>query len=398
MKYLLSILILSLSMVSCNDTHTGIQRISSPGKNAESVYLTHDEDGNPVIAWTEREDNKVRFLYATTTDDGESFTTIEPVVLNDQVATHAEGMPKVAFKKNGTIIVAYEKKAPTSENKYAGAIYYITSSNEGKSWSAERFLHSDTVSGRSRSYFDIETLPDGEIGASWLDIKLNKETGGRSVRFAKTNSQNFFSDELLIDSSACQCCRTDVYADDAGNVNVAYRGLIKGQMGQTIRDMMIASSDNHGRAFTNPLRISVDNWNIDGCPHTGPALCSSKGNLQALWYTEGSGAGIYYASKKHGENGFDAKQVISSFGHHPQASSNNRSMAIVWEENTVQKDNPITRVHCQIASDDEIVTRTVLSPEAFNAYLPVVINTKNGFLTAFVMETEGETGVYFKKL
>src|SRR5690606_14147404 len=171
-----------------------------------------------------------------------------------------------------SIIAAYEKKAPTTENKYASAIYYVASTDNGKSWTSESFLHSDTVAGKSRSYFDIERLPDGEIGASWLDVTYDSQLRGRSVLFARTSSSNRFGNEVLIDSSACQCCRIDVYTDDSENIFVAYRGLIKGKLGKQIRDMMIATSTDHGATFSRPLTISADNWNIDGCPHTGPSL------------------------------------------------------------------------------------------------------------------------------
>lgn len=39
-------------------------------------------------------------------------------------------------------------------------------------------------------------------------------------------------------------------------------------------------------------------------PHTGPSLCSNKAGLISLWYTEGSGTGIYYAEKRENDNGF----------------------------------------------------------------------------------------------
>ena len=205
MRLSIGVLLTSLLLGCSRDQHQ-LNLISTPGSTAESVYVTQDHKKNPVVVWTERSGEDLKLFFAISEDDGKSFANKLTLALTNDVATHAEGMPKIAFKSDGTIIAAYEKKAPTPDNKYAGAICYRVSRDRGATWTPEKFVHCDTIAGRSRSYFDIERLPDGEIGASWLDIKLNVETGGRSVRFARTDGSLDFKNELLIDSSACQCC------------------------------------------------------------------------------------------------------------------------------------------------------------------------------------------------
>ena len=391
-------MIISATISSCIKNRHDARRVSSSVNNAESVYLTRDNFDNPVILWTEKSANDLTLVFAVSYDDGNSFSQNVSVALDRDIATHAEGMPKIAFKKDGTIIVAYEKKAPTKENKYAGSICYITSKDQGKSWSRERYMHSDTVAGRSRSYFDIEALADGEVGASWLDIKLNQETDGRSVVFAKTNEADFFIRETLIDSSACQCCRIDLYTDIDDNVFVAYRGLRKSMMGKSVRDMMVATSTDEGTTFTSPLTISADNWNIDGCPHTGPSLCSNKAGLVTLWYTEGNGNGIYYAHKSNSQEEFLPRQLVSTTGRHPQVSSNNDRIAMLWEENSDYNGKQITTVNYRVIEDGNDVEKSTLTPKDANAFLPVVTQTKNGFLVAYLTMTGSKVGVYFTKL
>src|SRR5688572_30329447 len=398
MRQVFLLMIISATISSCIKNRDNARRISSSVNNAESVYLTHDNFDNPVILWTEKSTNELTLVFAVSYDDGNSFSQNVSVALDRDVATHAEGMPKIAFKKDGTIIVAYEKKAPTKENKYAGSICYITSKDQGKSWSRERYMHSDTVAGRSRSYFDIEALADGEVGASWLDIKLNQETDGRSVVFAKTNEADFFIRETLIDSSACQCCRIDLYTDIDDNVFVAYRGLRKSIMGKSVRDMMVATSTDEGTTFTSPLTISADNWNIDGCPHTGPSLCSNKAGLVTLWYTEGNGNGIYYAHKSNSQEEFLPRQLVSTTGRHPQVSSNNDRIAMLWEENSDYNGKQITTVNYRVIEDGNDVEKSTLTPKDANAFLPVVTQTKNGFLVAYLTMTGSKVGVYFTKL
>jgi hypothetical protein len=397
MKHPFFLALIAFLFLACSKANV-IQRISSAGALAESVYLTRDHNGNPVLAWTEKQAETLTLFYSVSNDQGESFSGETRIPLTSDVSTHSESMPKVAFKKDGTVIAAYEKKAPTKENKYAGAIYYIMSGDNGKSWSPEKFMHSATVVGLSRSYFDIERLPDGEIGASWLDIKLANTSGGRSVRFAKTTSAGGFGNAILIDSSACQCCRIDVYTDESQNVFVAYRGLKKGPMGRQIRDMMISTSTDLGETFSTPLLISADNWFIDGCPHTGPSLCGNKGGLFSLWYTEGTGTGIYYAHQSDGANGFGPRQLVSNSGRHPQLCTNGDRIAMLWEENLTEKEKENTVIHYRVVRDGVEVERKALTSGSHNAFLPVVTATRDGFLTAFLMESESGVGVYFVRL
>jgi hypothetical protein len=396
MKSLIFISLLSVALFACRQKDNTIP-FSTKGASAESVYLTRDQNDNPVAVWTERKGDDLRLLFAVSIDGGKSFPDKISLPLTSDVATHSEGMPKVAFKKDGTIIAAYEKKTPTEANKYAGAIYYRVSGDNGKNWLPEKFLHSDTISGRSRSYFDIERLSNGEIGAAWLDVKLDKETGGRSVRFASTEGSISFGHEILVDSSACQCCRLDVYSDLTGRVNVAYRGLMKGVMGKSIRDMMLATSADNGKTFTRPTRISSDNWSIDGCPHTGPSLCSSKGGLYSLWYTEGNGTGIYFSFKQNGESEFQQRGLVSNSGRHPQLSANNERFIMVWEEMSENGTQKFTNIFYQVSNEID-VKRECLTPKAFNAFSPVVTTTKDGFLVAYLMETRSGVEMYIKKI
>lgn len=398
MKYLLMIALASIALMGCREDRHEARKISSPDINAESVFLTHDHAGNPVVAWTEKSVGQLSLSFAVSSDDGSTFGEKITVPLDADVTTQPESMPKVAFKKDGTIIVAYEKKLPTKENKYAASIHYTASKDRGRSWSPEAYIHGDTIPGKSRSYFDIETLADGEVGAAWLDIKLNNETGGRSVRFAKTNASNAFTHEILVDSSACQCCRIDVYTDVTKNVHVAYRGLRSGKMSQTIRDMMIATSTDQGNRFTKPLTISVDNWNIDGCPHTGPSLCSNNTGLITLWYTEGSGNGIYYTHRTDADEAFRPRELVSNAGRHPQVSANADRIAMLWEENIHINDKPLTNIHYRIISDGTDLEKDILTPEDVNAFFPVVTPLNDGFLVAYLMEVGGVVGVYVRGL
>jgi hypothetical protein len=168
---------------------------------------------------------------------------------------------------------------------------------------------------------------------------------------------------------------------------------MKGMMGQPIRDMMIATSADNGRSFTSPTRISQDNWMIDGCPHTGPSLCSSKSGLYSLWYTEGNGTGIYYSFRQNGDSEFGNRELISHLGHHPQLSVNDTRSIMAWEENSDERGKIFTTICYQVGYEAS-VKKGCLTPKNMNAFSPVVTQTVDGFVIAFLMETEGGVGMF----
>lgn len=96
MRTLIAIFLTPLLLAAC-DTETALKRVSSAGKAAESVYLTHDQHDSPVVVWTEREGNRLSLLFAVSRDAGKSFSESVSVPTSGTVATHPEGMPKVAF-------------------------------------------------------------------------------------------------------------------------------------------------------------------------------------------------------------------------------------------------------------------------------------------------------------
>lgn len=393
MRCLIIINALFAVLMACNDERSPVL-VSTMGADAESVYLTTNEQEEPVIAWTEKSE-RIRFFYAKISKDGRVTGERINVPVPADISTHAEGMPKVAFRHDGKVIAAYETKSPTKENKYAGAIFFTESRDQGKTWSPPAYIHRDTVAGRSRSFFDIARLADGQIGAAWLDIKLKKTKGGRSIRFARTTGNSGFGNEILVDSSACECCRIDLYTNSDGSVNISYRGLKKGLMDQSVRDIMHTVSRDNGASFTEARRLSADNWIIDGCPHTGPSLCGANNSIHALWYSEGGSTGIFY-SVGDGKN-FSPRESISFSGRHPQITAIGDQLLLVWEESTGTGTESSNRVRCQLRTGTDFTTR-YLTPDGTDAFFPVVAKAEDKFVVAYLMKQKGTTGVFVQSL
>ncbi|MDQ3109988.1 MAG: glycoside hydrolase, partial [Bacteroidota bacterium] len=149
--------------------------------------------------------------------------------------------------------------------------------------------------------------------------------------FASTNGKNGFENEIPIGETCCQCCRTDLFVDSKNNIHVAYRDIID----DSIRDMVHVISSDQGKTFSIPERISADNWAINGCPHSGPAMAENKNGLQFAWYTLGNGKGVFYCHSTDNGKTFSLPDSVSgkSSAKHPQiATLDNGDVVIVWDE------------------------------------------------------------------
>src|SRR5690606_26476941 len=94
----------------------------------------------------------------------------------------------------------------------------------GAQWSSPRYLHvGDTTRGLGRSFFDVARLPDGEVGAIWLDSRYRG--AGSALMFAKTEGKAGFVKDKVVDTGTCECCRTELKVTENGDIHMFYRKI-----------------------------------------------------------------------------------------------------------------------------------------------------------------------------
>lgn len=375
MKQILSIVVLSLLM-ACKNNKPGtlnneLQAIQIDSYSGSCAYFTKDNNNNIVLSWVREVDTaNAVYCYAVSPDAGKSFGKPVEIPGSNNVHPHGENMPKIIFKPSGEIIAAWGAANPNPKNKYSGLVFYSQSFDAGKTWTKPHPITTDTASFDQR-YFDLALLPDGEAGIVWLDNRKTWQKEGSGLYFAVTKGSSGFGEEKLISGPCCQCCRTDLFIDRNKAIHVLYRGIIN----ETIRDMVHIVSTDNGKSFSSPKLISEDNWEINGCPHTGPAMAENKNGLHFTWFTGGNGAGVYYNNSGDNGHSFSSRDSVSGTAskHCQIASLPNDNIVIVWNESFVNAGKLSNRIGLEERNEDGIrIRKEYITPEGSNASFPVI--------------------------
>ncbi len=199
---------------------------------------------------------------------------------------------------------------------------------------------------------------DGRLYALWLDHRDTAQTTASHAMHqhqqgagdaAATNgvaraqrSQLFVS---ALDGSVapkgiargvCYCCKTALTTGPDGTVYAAWRHVYDGNR----RDIAFTMSSDGGRSFVEPVRVSEDGWQIDGCPENGPALGVDAGKrIHVVWPTlvrrsSGETLGLFYASSVDGRR-FTPRTPLPTSGaaYHPQlAVTPDGGLIAAWDE------------------------------------------------------------------
>ncbi len=343
--------------------------------------FTTDHRGHPVLSWVEKDGHKSLFYFAVSENGGQTFGKKIKINAPAELTVHAEGMPRVAFKADGSIWATFEIKKPTKEAPRAADLMYVASTDNGKTWSAPKAVHKDTSPGKGHSFSDMIRLPNGELGFVWLDEKMGAYEG-RSVKFVQTLPNGRFSDEVVVDSNACQCCRTVLFIDSDKNIHLTYRDLFA----DGTRDMSHAVSTDGGKTFTQPQLVYKDRWKINACPHTGPNMTQAGKDFFVTWFSgksESHEAGIRIV-KMGEEKLFSSNLTVRA--KHPQIANLNGNLAVVWDESVEKNGEFFTKIALRIIDKNGKETTSYLTADNENASYPVLLPTPNGLLLAYELQ------------
>jgi hypothetical protein len=165
-------------------------------------------------------------------------------------------------------------------------------------------------------------------------------------------------------------------------------------------DIAFTVSADGGRTFAAPVRVSEDEWQIEGCPDDGPALSvDARGMAHVVWPTRilENGAqtiGLFHATTSDGRR-FSSRQRLETAGvpHHPHLVAGEAgTLAVVWDESLAGRRQVVLATGKIGADGRPQLKRTVLSADTSGSY-PVVAHSGPTVIVAWTSHVPGQSVV-----
>jgi len=260
-----------------------------------SVFST--AGGDRVLAWVAAPGGgEAGRLHVSVTPAGgaaplPTTTIADPI---GPISAHGEAPPQIAGDSAGRLYVMYSVGKVIPGRRFpASALRVVRSEDRGRTWSAPITINDTGELGEfgGHNFHNLVTGPDGVVYATWLDSR----TGSSGVWMSRSRDggRSWEPNRPIYTDPTCPCCRTAIAAGANGELYVAWRAILPGD----VRDVVVMRSGDGGRTWDAPVRPREDGWVFPGCPHAGPSLrLGPDGAVHVAWWTgKEQEAGVYYA-------------------------------------------------------------------------------------------------------
>ena len=383
-------------------THAETTMIGVPQRANANVSIA--ADGAFVAAvWSASASTGATDIFAGVSADG-GRTFRSPVRVND-----VSGDARVTGEQPPRVSLAHQPAGPprmtvvwTRKGANGTAIAHAQSTDGGRT-----FAHAAIVPGSdavgNRGWEAISASPRGFVDALWLDHRelassiqmsaMHHETGGGKpdgVAMAQRSKLYFASLDgsiapHAITGGVCYCCKTALVSE-GGALYAAWRHVYPGN----IRDIAFTLSRDGGRTFAPPVRVSEDEWVLEGCPDDGPTMAVDRDHrIRIVWPTllqeqgQDPNLALFYATSSDGR-AFTPRERVPTAGtpHHPQiALDSGGGLVVVWDELESGK-RRVAMARAQHAAGKANFSRDVISGGEPAIY-PVVARAADGLIVAW---------------
>jgi hypothetical protein len=363
-----------------------------------NANISMASEGDFVVAvWSASTPAGISDIYsAVSRDAGRTFSAAVRVNSTaGDARTNGEQPPRVALVpqsgRGPDIVVLW----PTRRD--AVTLLLTARSNDAGATFSRSSVVPDTNAAGNRGWHAVAAARDGSTFGLWLDHRrlaaarqpetsAGHQHGGMDPQL----SQLYFSmldgrsNPMALTGGVCYCCKTAIVMGREGEIHLAWRHVYPGNL----RDMAFTSSRDGGRSFATPVRVSEDQWSVEGCPEDGPALAVDGNNrVHIVWttvVTENSAPvkALFHAMTEDGRS-FTRRNRLPTVGqaNHPQiAVSSDGSLSVAWDESG-DGSRRIVFARGQIAGDRVSFQR---QPSSELGTYPVLAPVANGLVTAWV--------------
>ena len=236
-------------------------------------------------------------------DGGDAYQRGERVnEIAGEVVSRAEATPQL-LAGPGMRLCALWLARPAGS---AGGIRLRCSRDFGEHWQAAVTV--PTGSGRPPSFFAGAVSPSGALVVTWFAHGATGLPGTAQLWLASSEDGAFFAPPGRIAIDVCPCCRPAL-AGARGTLYLAYRGVDA----RSCRDIVARKSGDGGRTWSDPVRVSRDDWRVDGCPHSGPALAADGDRLAVAWLTVADERSrLFWAESRDGGRQFTPRRPLGA--------------------------------------------------------------------------------------
>lgn len=323
----------------------------------------------------------------TSGDGGDSFE--EAVRVNDggEVASHSENTPMMLVRTMREFYVLWTADDGNDRN----SLRLASSVDWGKSFG--KSVAVDPAGPVSQSFYTLAVGPDGVVYAAWLDSRDRGQgkQGSSGLYIARsTNRGQSFEKSVRVALNVCPCCRPSIAFTDAKTVHIGWRGVMEGD----VRDIFVATSTDGGLTFPASARIAEDNWQINGCPHSGPSLATLGGKLYIAWHTvAGNRSHLFITSSSDNGAHFSPKKEADTNlvdANHPKLVRLENTIGLVFqarEANAKDSWNKLDVYFRQIEGNGTLTPLQRISHVTGSATYPTLLHERPDHL--FVAWTEG---------
>lgn len=255
---------------------------TGPGAREPSLFAM--EDGRILLSWTEPEGEGMAVRMAI--GDAEGWSEARTVVAADDLFINWADFPSVAAFRDGTLAAHWLKESGGSGYDYN--VNLALSDDEGRSWGETLLPHGERERGQ-HGFATLLPMPGNRLLAVWLDgraygaqsfaAKEEDAIDAMQLRARLVASDGAMSEETLLDARTCTCCQTSAAVTGDGTVLVAYRDRTE----REIRDISVVRLAEG--AWSDPVAVHEDGWEISGCPVNGPAIDTAGTDAVVAWFT-----------------------------------------------------------------------------------------------------------------